>query len=160
GARCRCPRSDQETAMSTISPRRLARAALGLTVLATSATAVAGTLSASVAHAATGDLSQTFASTGTVQWFTVPAYVTRLQIQAVGGSGADGESVTVYTAAGSFVHSGGHGGRGGVITATVAVTPGEQLSVNVGGRGTSSSTGYGSARGGRSGAGNRNYFQF
>lgn len=61
--------------------------------------------------------SSTFTSTGTLHGFTVPAGVTRVTIRATGAQG------------------GNDGGRGGVVTATIAVTPGEVLSVAVGGEG-------------------------
>jgi Glycine rich protein len=62
----------------------------------------------------------TFSSTGAEQTYTVPAGATEIHVVAVGGSG------------------GGHtstGGRGGVVTANIPVTPGLQLFVEVGGNG-------------------------
>lgn len=61
--------------------------------------------------------SQTFTQTSVVHGFTVPAGVLRLTIRATGAEG------------------GNHGGKGGVVTATIPVTPGEVLSVVVGGFG-------------------------
>ena len=61
--------------------------------------------------------SQTFTQTGVVHGFTVPAGVVRVRIRATGAEG------------------GNYGGHGGVVTATIAVTPGEVLSVVVGGAG-------------------------
>ena len=65
--------------------------------------------------------SQTFDFAGTQQTFVVPAGVTQLTIAAYGASGGATPSVAP--------------GRGGRVTATVAVTPGEMLSVYVGGEG-------------------------
>jgi hypothetical protein len=61
--------------------------------------------------------SVTFTSTATLHGFTVPMGVTRVTIQATGAQGGNG------------------GGRGGVVTATIAVTSGETLTVAVGGEG-------------------------
>ncbi len=83
--------------------------------LATCATAVL--LSAAGAGVASAETA-TFASTGAEQPFTVPAGVTSLQVTAVGGRGG-----------------GGLGGFGAVARATVPVTPGQALFVNVGGNG-------------------------
>jgi hypothetical protein len=63
--------------------------------------------------------SQTFSYTGSEQTFTVPAGVTRVTIKASGASG-QGE------------YSSGAGALGGMIVATVRVTPGESLAVFVG----------------------------
>ena len=67
--------------------------------------------------------SQTFSSAGSAT-FVVPADVTSLTVVAEGAQGADGYGSPP---------SGGDGGR---VTATVSVTPGESLDVEVGGVGT------------------------
>lgn len=61
--------------------------------------------------------SQTFTQTDVVHGFTVPAGVLRVTVHATGAEG------------------GNYGGKGGVVTATIPVTPGEVLSVVVGGFG-------------------------
>jgi len=61
----------------------------------------------------------TFNFTGTVQTFTVPAGVTEITIEGWGAQGASSGTST--------------GGLGGYVSGTLAVTPGEVLSVNVGG---------------------------
>ncbi len=64
--------------------------------------------------------SQAFIYTGGAQTFTVPAGVTSLTVTASGAQGRDDAQM---------------GGRGGLVTATIAVTPGEVLTINVGGSG-------------------------
>jgi Glycine rich protein len=69
---------------------------------------------------------QTFHYTGKAQSFKVPAGVTYVTIDANGASGpTQGGSSCYFT-----------GGRGGVVKATIAVTPGEILAIFVGGEGT------------------------
>ena len=65
---------------------------------------------------------KTFHYTGAKQLFTVPAGVETITITADGASGGGNGSYT--------------GGRGGLVTATVAVTPHELLAVFVGGSGS------------------------
>ena len=65
-----------------------------------------------------------FAYTGVEQTYTVPAGVSSVRIAATGGAGA-----------GPAAGSGLSGGRGGVATGVVAVTPGQVLYVYVGGAG-------------------------
>jgi hypothetical protein len=79
--------------------------------------------------------SQTFSYTGYEQTFMVPSYVTEVTIKADGASGGTG------TGSGSF--SGfPAGGSGGVVKATILVTPSESLAVFVGGEGTDNGGGY------------------
>ena len=63
----------------------------------------------------------TFSYTGTVQTFTVPPCVTTLTVNARGAEGGGPN---------------GLGGNGSVITATMAVTPGQVLEIRVGGMGS------------------------
>jgi PKD repeat protein len=72
--------------------------------------------------------SVTFNLTGGVQTFVVPACVNYIDIDAYGGQGF---------ASGTTNH-----GRGGRVQARFTVTPGETLSVYVGGQGTSNSGGW------------------
>lgn len=65
--------------------------------------------------------SRVFRFIGGEQHFPVPAGVTKLTITASGASGA--------------TTRGGGGGRGGLVSATIPVTPGERLGVFVGGEG-------------------------
>lgn len=71
--------------------------------------------------------SQVFNFTGNVQSWVVPNGVTQITIEASGAQGFSGGA--------------GQAGLGGTIQSTHNVTPGETLSINVGGRGTSNSAG-------------------
>ena len=71
---------------------------------------------------------RTFNYTGTRQAFTVPSTVTKLQVVALGGTGA--------ASAGSKL---GYGGR---VFALIPVTPHERLTIYVGGNGIGHSGGY------------------
>ena len=89
-----------------------------------------------------------FKYTGKEQTFTVPAGVTSVKIVAAGASGPSG---TYYY--GSY-----HGGNGGMVTATIPVTPGETLAVFVGGEGGTAkygTNGTGGFNGGGSGGSGR-----
>ena len=91
-------------------------------------------IQAPVAHAAP----QTYTYTGSPQLYVVPPGVTSIQVTL---TGAGGLSVT----------NGGVGGQGGVVTATVAVQPGELLMFNVGGQGVTNAGAFNG--GGRPGGG-------
>jgi hypothetical protein len=73
---------------------------------------------------ATNRCSATFAFSGAAQPFTVPAGVTQVTIAAYGAAGG-----------GSTCRGSSAGGNGGLTLATVPVTPGETLTVTVGGYG-------------------------
>jgi hypothetical protein len=82
---------------------------------------------------------RTFKYTGRKQMFKVPTGVTTIQIRAFGASGGDstgGEG------------TGSAGGNGGVVRATIPVTPSEELAIFVGGVGRSAGGFNGGARGG------------
>jgi hypothetical protein len=74
-----------------------------------------------VAPASAAATTQTFMTNGT---FTVPEGVTSVSVDALGAKGGDNTANTL-----------GKGGSGGQATGTVSVTPGETLSVTVGGEG-------------------------
>ena len=102
---------------------------IGLTALPIVTSIVAPTpLQAQSPSAPTG--SQTFNFTGAAQTFVVPARVTSL-------------TVTAFGAQGNFrtVANNRPGGLGGVVTATLAVTPGEVLVITVGGGGQDTNVG-------------------
>lgn len=90
---------------------------------------------------AASTVTQTFSYTGSTQTFTVPAGVTSLTVTMKGGQG--GRGGTDYGTPNS-------GGYQGVVTGTIAVTPGQQITVAVGGGGAAGAQG-GSAPGGSGG---------
>src|SRR6266540_2720199 len=101
--------------------------------------AMASTLAlvAGAPNAGAAPVTVPFSFTGAAQTFAVPAGVTAVTVDAFGaqgGSATDGTS----------------GGAGGEATATIAVTPGEVLQVNVGGQ---PATGNPAAGGGDGGGG-------
>jgi hypothetical protein len=75
--------------------------------------------------------SQQFDFTGAAQTFTVPANVCQVTVDAFGAAGGGFTSGQENNQVA--------GGLGGRTTATIAVTPGELLQVNVGGRGADAS---------------------
>ncbi|MFY9719144.1 MAG: hypothetical protein WAK16_05805 [Candidatus Cybelea sp.] len=82
---------------------------------------------------------QTFNYTDSAQSFTVPAHVTLLTIVALGAAGGGDTNLGCA-----------HTGRGGRVHAVISVTPGERLTIYVGGQGLTSGGGY---NGGAPGAG-------
>lgn len=88
--------------------------------------------------------SKTFGYTGSEQYFKVPRGVTQLTVTASGASGPYGAVNSSCTLT---------GGLGGLVRATIPVTPGETLAVFVGGEGTigASCSGYGNGSGGFNG---------
>jgi len=90
---------------------------------------------------------RTYTYTGSPESFTVPAGVTRLRIEANGAQGGAG-------ATGGNSSSGGLGGLGSKATGILAVTPGQVLTLFVGGQGGTPAGGYnGGATGGSANAG-------
>ncbi len=103
---------------------------------------------ASGAFAGVGATTSTFSYTGNDQSFTVPAGVTSLTVKLWGAGGAGGG----YHAG---IETGGKGGSGAFVTGTLAVTPGEILTLVVagGGNANGSATYGGGAGAGLEGAG-------
>ncbi len=85
--------------------------------------------------------SQTFAYTGASQTFTVPAGVDWLTVTAAGAGGLAG-------------YDSGPGGFGALVIGTMPVTPGDVWTIDVGGRGSGRSGGWGGYKGGDGGASN------
>jgi hypothetical protein len=85
----------------------------------------------SSAASATTPTEVDFGPAGIEQSFTVPADVHSIDVTLVGGRGGDAAEGT------------GTGGRGAQVTATIAVTPGDVIYVEVGGNGTTGTPGYG-----------------
>lgn len=94
------------------------------------------------AHAAT-TVTTTYGYTGTNQTFTVPDGVSSLTITLKGGQGGLG--------GGDSQGSPTPGGYQGVVTGTIAVTPGQVLTIAVGGGGGTGTSSAGSAPGGTAG---------
>lgn len=89
-----------------------------------------------------GSSGTTFAFTGSPQTYMVPAGVTRLRVTAQGGSGGNYNGQTPF-------------GLAALVTATVPVTPGETLTIVVGGQGgRNAATNPGGYNGGGQGGGN------
>ncbi|MSY17360.1 MAG: S8 family serine peptidase, partial [Actinobacteria bacterium] len=89
-----------------------------------------------IVQIASNTMTNTFNYTGAVQTWTVPAGITSVYVEALGANGG----------------LGGGGSRGGArVQGTLAVTPGETLSIYVGGGGGAGSAG---AAGGWNGGGN------
>ena len=110
-------------------PRRRLVLSLGSAVAVCSVALWLGLSSASGAKPA--QIVRTFNFTGGEQTFTVPGGVTSIYVEAVGGRGASG---------GGFPAGGFRGGYGAFASATLAVSPGQVLFVNVGGNGGLGST--------------------
>src|ERR687888_2180485 len=85
--------------------------------------AATGLLLAGQSAASAAPTTQKFNFTGAEQTFTVPAGVTSMHVVAIGGKGGSGEA------------NRRPGGFGAAVSADVAVTPGQVLSVMVGGNG-------------------------
>lgn len=81
-----------------------------------------------------------FSHTGSAQTFVVPYDVTSIQVKLWGGGGGSGDTAS------------GRGGGGAFVSGTLAVTPGETLTIIAAGGGASSSSGV--ANGGFGGGGN------
>jgi LruC domain-containing protein len=88
--------------------------------------------------ACSGPTIQSFAFTGSPQTWTVPAGVGSVRIEAAGASGGRG-------------YAGALGGRGALIAGTFAVSPGQVLTIVVGGRGGDASNVASTAGGGGGG---------
>jgi len=95
----------------------------------------------------------TFAYTGAPQTFTVPAGVTSIKLDARGAQGgsSDNSGYLQYGAAYALPYSGGAGAR---VQATLAVVPGQVLTLYVGGAGSTPPFSSGGSGGGYNGGGN------
>jgi hypothetical protein len=120
--------------------------ARNVTVSTAGGTSAAQTFTVNQPHGST-----TYSFTGASQSFTVPTGVTSITIEASAGQGGTGGN--------SNVDPDVSGGKGGRVRATVSVTPGETLTVFVGGQGAAYSTTAGGA-GGFNGGGNGDGLEF
>ncbi len=121
---------------------------------ATALTLLAGLIlvhcSSALATAEPGSLtSETFSYTGSPQTYTVPVGVGSLTGEVVGGNGGPGgvgkrsvpTVVPLLAVAGPFYGEPTNGGIGGSAAGTLNATPGENLTIRVGGVGANGSTG-------------------
>ncbi len=113
---------------SPLSVRRLVAGGVSLAVAAAMTLAGSVAAEASDTSCAYGTCYLSFAYTGTVDEWVVPANVTSIDVVAAGASGG-------ASAPGSGSQGTGAGGDGGAVHAVLPVTPGEKLSVVVGGVG-------------------------
>ncbi len=90
--------------------------------------------------------SQTFSYTGSPQSFTVPACITSIQVDVRGAQGGNGGN-------GQYCSNTVLGGNGGRVQATLAVSPGQVLSVIVGQKGSNGQSFCGPCTGGAGGYG-------
>jgi hypothetical protein len=112
--------------------RRLWRVGL-LLALAGVALDLATPLSVPVGSSSPQTATATFSSTGQTRTFTVPAGVSTLTFTPAGEAGGAGTGTSAQAA-------GGAGGDGAVVTGILSVTPGEQLTIDVGQAGSPAST--------------------
>jgi hypothetical protein len=112
-------RESEGLAHRLVRPRHVLALLVGLATLATASTAQAGTVLTSTS----------FTTPGTYD-FTVPAGVTQITLEAIGGAG--GSSCGLGSTSTP-------GGSGAAVVGSFAVTPGEQLTVGVAADGTSNS---------------------
>jgi hypothetical protein len=73
--------------------------------------------------------------------FTVPAGIYLIDYIITGGGGGGANAAAAFPPSGSNEASGGGGGSGGTVIGTIAVTPGQVLTVTVGAGGTAQVTG-------------------
>lgn len=86
-------------------------------------------------------ITETFNSSGT---FTVPAGITSITVEGYGGGGAGGGSTNAgFFIIFPFVRTGGGGGGGGYASSELSVTPGQNITVNVGTGGSGNAGGSG-----------------
>lgn len=98
--------------------------------------------SAAPASSFVGFRGQAFTSNGT---FTIPTGITAVKVTVVGGGGGGGGASRVGLGCCSFANGGGGGGGGGgsAISFLTGLTPGNTLSVTIGGAGSAGSSGPG-----------------
>ena len=94
----------------------------------------------------------TFAFTGAAETFTVPDGITALAITLTGAAGGGSASCV------DGEMSQDDGGLGAVVTATLAVTPGEALTIRVGGKGGFTEVSGDNSPGGYNGGGDGGYY--
>jgi hypothetical protein len=119
----------------------------GAAVLSAGALATAGLVFAVSGSAGAASVEKSWDKEGEASW-TVPAGICSVWVEVAGAQGGDARSTDNETGQSSS----NPGGLGGVAKAHLAVTPGESLDINVGGRGEDSVDGL-SGHGGENGGG-------
>src|SRR4051794_38703594 len=137
------PRGNPRGALpaARLPPRKDPAPLMRRTRIAAVAAALATTVPALAASNALAAGPITFNYTGAEQTYTVPVGTYFLSASAVGGRGGN-------SPLGDYSFFGGHGGRGARVAATLPVTPGQTLYVNVGGNGTGGANAPGGFNGG------------
>jgi hypothetical protein len=98
--------------------------------------------------------SSNFTFTGTQQTYTVPSCVNSINVKIYGAAGTNGQALAGFPMSYGTIMPGGTGGKGAYVQATLAVTPGSTIYLNVGGN-----NGYnGGGAGGGAGGGNNGSF--
>ncbi len=105
------------------------------TMLSFGALALSATTVLAPTAAGAAPFEESFSFTGTTVEWTVPEGVTEITVEAFGAQGGDSAAAGFDDDSGIETIEAGTGGLGGSTTATIAVTPGETLSLAVGGRG-------------------------
>jgi hypothetical protein len=114
---------------------------------AAAAALIAGTIAAGGIAGAQDESSESFDFTGDSQTFTVPADVCSIEVDALGAAGNEAEEINEELSGlsrlqGQVLADLPAGGLGGRATGIIAVTPGQELTINVGGQGAGSADGF------------------
>jgi hypothetical protein len=114
---------------------------------AAAAALIAGSIAAGGIAGAQDESSESFDFTGDSQTFVVPADVCSIDVDALGAAGNDEEQIDnepsgLSRLQGQVLADLPAGGLGGRATGTIAVTPGQELTINVGGQGAGSADGF------------------
>lgn len=120
--------------------RRMAVGAVGMGAVTSMLLFGCGAASAATPAAAPSPTTVSYQSSDAVQQVVVPDGVTSVKLQVLGGAGGSGISD-------------GNAGDGALATGSLAVTPGEELDISVGGRGGNAAYSGTSAKGGWGGEG-------
>ncbi|WP_436794870.1 glycine-rich protein [Actinospongicola halichondriae] len=105
------------------------------TMFSVGALALSATTVLAPTAAGAAPFEESFSFTGSAVEWTVPEGVTEITVEAFGAQGGTSAVAGFDDDSGIESVEAGTGGLGGVTTATIAVTPGETLSLAVGGRG-------------------------
>lgn len=123
--------------------------AAGNSTITTSVARLSGAAPTLASWSVTGVSKLVYATPTTGTSFVVPAGVTSITVKGWGGGGGGATNSRIETA---YKGEGGNGGGGGYATATIPVTPGETLTIKVGGAGAFGQSNH-PTNGGRGGGG-------